>query len=997
MSPDTLAMNHTYRYHRLSHLSTSYSPLPYLMLRYMQIPFRKALANALALSISLVCFQTEPTLAQTSGKPYFQQKVDYKIDVVLDDILHGLDGYEKLRYTNRSPDTLRYIWFHLWPNAYKDETTAFGEQLLRNHRKDFYISKPEQKGLINKLAFKVDGAKALLEAHPKHTDIAKLLLPLPLPPGESIEIATPFHVKLPDNFSRSGHVAQEYFACQWYPKPAVYDKNGWHPMPYLDQGEFYSEFGDFEVSITVPDNYLVAASGELLTLSEKEKLAALAKLPLEKQPNYLLYRERLDNQPSHAPAKRALAPKSSATNKTLSYHIANAHDFAWFASKQYLVMQDQLALKDRGITTTVFLEPWNREDWGKTLQYAKRGIRFYDSLVGPYPYDMATVVCGPVAIGSGGMEYPSITLISTQSGEKELDVTIAHELGHNWFYGALGSNERDHAWMDEGMNSYYDNRYKAAYYPKSNSKTNPFEDNLEGGLLDNLEKIGKDPIIDTPSDSFQMVDYGLIVYLKGARWMRELETLMGKADFERGMKAYYAAWRGKHPGPEDFKETMSRYTAKDITAHFAKLNQTAKQQGKPVSLAHRPFSLAFGAPLNKDMRQHRNISLLPMIGFNDYDKFMPGIGIHNYQLPDPAINFAAAALWGTGSGQLNGYARVSYRKFFYGGWIDNVNLSTSFSSFTYQKLNFQDSLFPASYNQRFYRLDPTIRVHFKTTSPDNTVFAQAKYFEIGEQGYKTQTFQYGQNYFYKSRSVWTRRGFGQLLVRKEVARALYPYRLELCLEGNDEFARAGATANYFFNYSKDNGINLRLFAGKFVHLNGDIYSNDRYFLTLTGPRGNQDYAYSNYYSGRSDYDGINSQQVMERDGFFKVGTDKYQQRPGLTDKWLTSMNLTGDIPKAYNPLSILPIKIPLKLFFDIGTYAEAWEETNTSSRFLYDGGVQVSLFGGIANLYLPLVYSKVYKDYFGTVDTDKGFGKKLSFSIDIQKVRLSKLVQGVAL
>ncbi len=195
----------------------------------------------------------------------------------LNDIDNTLDGYEVLNYTNNSPDTLYFIWFHLWPNAYKNDRTAFSEQLLQLGRTDFYFSDENERGYINRLDFKVDGITTQLEDHPLYIDVAKLVLPAPLVPGQTIKITTPFHEKLPLNFSRGGHVAHTYQITQWYPKPAVYDKDGWHPMPYLDQGEFYSEFGNFNVQINVPQDYVVAATGELQNQDEIKWLKDKAK------------------------------------------------------------------------------------------------------------------------------------------------------------------------------------------------------------------------------------------------------------------------------------------------------------------------------------------------------------------------------------------------------------------------------------------------------------------------------------------------------------------------------------------------------------------------------------------------------------------------------------------------------------------------------------------------------------------------------------------------
>src|SRR5687768_1586913 len=202
------------------------------------------------------------------AQSYWQQEVHYTIDVSLNDREHSLDGFLKLKYVNHSPDSLSFIWFHLWPNAFKNDQTAFTQQALENDRIDFYFSSREERGYINRLDFRVENSTLKTEDHPQHIDIVKVYLPAALAPGASTIITTPFHVQLPKNFSRGGHVGKSYQVTQWYPKPAVYDRFGWHPMPYLDQGEFYSEFGSFDVRITVPEAYKVAATGVLKSQSE---------------------------------------------------------------------------------------------------------------------------------------------------------------------------------------------------------------------------------------------------------------------------------------------------------------------------------------------------------------------------------------------------------------------------------------------------------------------------------------------------------------------------------------------------------------------------------------------------------------------------------------------------------------------------------------------------------------------------------------------------------
>jgi len=392
---------------------------------------------------------------------YWQQQVNYYIHVTLNDTDNSLTAFEKMEYVNNSPDTLFYIWIHLWPNAYKNDRTAFSEQLLKNGSTDFYFSKEQERGYINQLNFQVDSVAAVLEIDSSAIDVARLILPRPLPPHSSIRITTPFHEKLPYNFSRGGRVGQTYQLTQWFPKPAVYDRKGWHRMPYLDQGEFYSEFGNWEVSITLPDNYVVAASGDLQDTSELQHLKDIGKQKPSSQKNYRLFQQLLSGvEKKERPAPEMLMPVSSKNLKTLTYILNNAHDFVWFASKLFLVHFDTLQINDRPIDVFSYYNPWDEEYWRNSVEYMKDAVRFYSKKIGEYPYNTVSAVAGNAAVNSGGMEYATITLITMTGSQQDLDATLAHEIGHNWFYGILGTNERDHAWMDEGINEFYQQQYE---------------------------------------------------------------------------------------------------------------------------------------------------------------------------------------------------------------------------------------------------------------------------------------------------------------------------------------------------------------------------------------------------------------------------------------------------------------------------------------------------------------------------------------------------------
>lgn len=203
------------------------------------------------------------------SQSYWQQEVNYKIQVKLDDVNHMLSGYEEFEYINNAPNSLDRIYIHLWPNAYRNGKSALAKQQYADGKKILRFGEEKDLGWIDSLDFKVDGQAVKWSFDTNNQDICILILANSLKSGEGIRVSTPFKVKIPSGeISRLGHIGQSYQITQWYPKPAVYDKNGWNAMPYLNQGEFYSEYGSFDVSITLPSNYVVGATGDLQTPSE---------------------------------------------------------------------------------------------------------------------------------------------------------------------------------------------------------------------------------------------------------------------------------------------------------------------------------------------------------------------------------------------------------------------------------------------------------------------------------------------------------------------------------------------------------------------------------------------------------------------------------------------------------------------------------------------------------------------------------------------------------
>ena len=505
--------------------------------------------------------------------PYWQQQLHYTISAELNDKENSITGTETIIYKNNSPSALSFLWFHIWPNAYKNETTALFQQLKNDSSRAKKLEEPG-KGFIDKLSFTINGqvAKTAPHPNPQYIDIIKLVLDKPLAPGDSISIATPFYVVLPHYFSRSGYAEGEFMACQWYPKPAVYDRNGWHEMPYLDMGEFYSEYATYNVKITVPSDYIVGATGVLQTKSEME-----------------VYKKTGAENVKGRKGKPILyKPISKTATKTLQYFAEHVPDFAWFADKDFVIQYDTVQLAS-GKVIDAFSYYHNKENtiWGNSIDYVKDGVRIYSEWIGEYAYPVAQAVEGPANNSSGGMEYPMITLITSPSAKKEaLDGVIVHEVGHNWFMSMLGSNERSHTWMDEGLNTYYQFRYEAEKY-KYNSifgddipadlKKLPANDFLSV-IYDAIDKsLPMQSAIDTHAEKFPNSDeYGLVSYIKTALWLYMLEGAVGRDKVDAALKNYFNKWKFKHPEPADMQAAFEEAIGTDLTKFFL----LTKKQGK---------------------------------------------------------------------------------------------------------------------------------------------------------------------------------------------------------------------------------------------------------------------------------------------------------------------------------------------------------------------------------------------------------------------------------
>lgn len=962
------------------------------------------------------------------AQPRWQQHVNTKIDVRLDDKTHFLHAFEEMVYTNSSPDTLRYIYIHLWPNAYKNDRTPFAQQMDRNRNTAFYYSKKADRGYIDSLQFMVDGQSADYNIAEGTPDIARIDLPKPIMPGQKMTITTPFRVKIPKVFSRMGHTGQAYYISQWFPKPAVYDEKGWRPISYLDLGEFYSEYGSYDVSITLPANYVLMATGNC---TDEKELAWLDERAKDSLPPDTLYS---NNQ-----------PPSAAEMKTVHFHEDNIHDFAWFADKRWIVRKDTVYSPGNNqlVTTWTAFLPSYQKTWVQANFYLKETIKHYGKWVGPYQYKTIKAVLGDMHAG-GGMEYPTITVID-KSVKSGLQTVVVHEAGHNWFYGMLGSNERDHAWMDEGINTFYEQKTDRDL----NKVTSPVtKKSLNEELIYyELAATHHDQPIDQTSADFTKLNYGIDVYFKTALMLRWLESYMGSEKFEAAMKDYYDRWHFHHPYPEDFQNAMQRECARPLDWFFDTIMHTDKKIDFTISKARRdgdktditvknvtgvfcpalidayagdsllargwaqPFvgKTTVSLPVNgwnrlkiddvvpdskptndvyhKGLFHHFGILLRPIAGINTsekdklfvapafgnnlYDGPMAGLVFHDLTLPENRLRFALAPLYSFGTKSFTGTGSVGYM-WYSSGLFREIFLQADGKTFhDYETLiNLNAPMYA-----RYEKIAPSLNFTFNEHNPLSTVtrVLTFKGYYISEQNI----------YFADSQAapvLETQQNlYGLVRYRHTNSRTYNPFDYTFEYHGNKNFGKLTAEGNVRVDYDvPKKSLYVRGFIGKYFAINDDPAVTSRYELNSSF-NGMDDYLYDGTYQARNAVNGLGAHQLSIQEGGFKIPVLNQADR---SDNWLAAINLATDLPK-------LKINFPVRLFLDAGLIPNSNPslQHSGSTALLYDGGVEVYLIRNIISIYLPVIMSDDYRNYLtNTYGNKRAFGRSISFTLQLQNI-----------
>ena len=482
------------------------------------------------------------TATGAPGPDYWQQRADYTVAATLDTAGKRIRGTVSIRYTNNSPDTLRFVWLQLDQNLYRPMSKgsamfpAESRWGVRGFQGGYEITglQVNGRGVVGK------------------TDdtMMRVDLDAPLSPhGGTLTIGMQYAFVVPEHGSdRMGRDSSLYEIAQWYPRMVVYDDvRGWNTDPYLGQGEFYLEYGDIDYAVTVPAGFVVAGSGvlqnrpEVLTASQIERIDRAAHSTTVVQV--------ITTEEANAAKHRVISG-----TKTWRFHAEHVRDVAWAAAPDF---RWDATSWDGILTQALYQSPKAGRAWESAAEQTQWSIRTYSELWFRFPYPQATSVAGPV----GGMEYPMFVMVHYGNADPtSIFGTIDHEQGHEWFPMVVGSNERRYAWMDEGFNTYQN----AFSNERRTPGTNSFPEYV-ANWRESVENGTQSPLM-TPPDRIDPNGLAAIGYRKpGAILLALRDNVIGRDAMDRAVREYGRRWAFKHPTPADFFRTIENVSGEDLS------------------------------------------------------------------------------------------------------------------------------------------------------------------------------------------------------------------------------------------------------------------------------------------------------------------------------------------------------------------------------------------------------------------------------------------------
>jgi len=464
--------------------------------------------------------------------PQWQQRAVYKMDIVMDVVNNQFTGHQTISYTNNSPDTLNRVFYHLFFNAFQPGS-------MMDERSRTIIDPDKRVGdrislmTENEIGYQIINSMTIDGVDCDYTTEGTILevdLPKAILPGQSVLLEMTHEAQIPLQIRRSGRDNAEgirYTMTQWYPKLCEYDFQGWHPTPYIGR-EFYGVWGDFDVTIMIDPEYILGGTGVLQNARE------------------IGY--------GYNGSKKGKKVKKG--KRKWHFKAEEVHDFAWAADPDY---DHIIGQTDQDVEFHYLFQngPKTEENWNKLHSAIEVALPYMNKRFGKYPYPIYSVIQG----GDGGMEYPMCTMITGERSFGSLVGVTIHELFHSWYQMVLGTNEGLYPWMDEGFTSFGTTEVMNYLKEKGIIEGEPQKDPHLNGIrsFTGFAISGLEEPLSTHADHYQTnAAYSVGSYSKGSVFLKQIEYIIGKTSFDRGMLRYYDEWKFKHPTPDDFIRIMEK-------------------------------------------------------------------------------------------------------------------------------------------------------------------------------------------------------------------------------------------------------------------------------------------------------------------------------------------------------------------------------------------------------------------------------------------------------
>jgi hypothetical protein len=491
------------------------------------------------------------------------RNASYRISARLEPATRTIVGEEVITWRNLTSTPATTLQVHLYFNAWRNTDSSWMRERLLAGASGLADRPADDWGWIDITAMRVAGNGTDTDLFPRLRYIAPddgntedrtvMEAPLanPVPPGETIEVHVSWTSRVPRTFARTGAIGDFFFVAQWFPKVGVLEEGGWNTHQFHAATEFFSDFGTYDVQLNVPQGWMVGATGREVSRTDAEG------------------------------------------RTTHRYYQEDVHDFAWTTSPDYIERRARFEHPTLPpVEMRLLLQPEHAAQAERHFDATRAALRSYGEWYGPYPYGHITVVDPAWQSGAGGMEYPTLftagtRLIAPRGAGQPESVTV-HEAGHQFWYGIVATNEFEHAWLDEGLNTYTQARVMAqTFYPNVYTKRYfgdffpwvfddlPFTREVDGNRMPAFREVAKNDAQSTPTFRYWPGSASAITYNKTALWMHTLEKMLGWETVQRILSTYFQRYAFKHPHPDDFFAVANEVSGQDLTWFFDQVHRSS--------------------------------------------------------------------------------------------------------------------------------------------------------------------------------------------------------------------------------------------------------------------------------------------------------------------------------------------------------------------------------------------------------------------------------------